>query len=72
MSAVLTIFNVSEKDPHIAISKNCNDLISMNLVLSVAFFEESSPIRITFNSRGSYEPKGGEYREKYHTENFTF
>ena len=34
MSAVWTFFNVSEKDPHIAICKNCNALILMKLVHS--------------------------------------
>ena len=34
MSAVWTFFNVSEKDPRIAICKNCNALILMKLVHS--------------------------------------
>jgi hypothetical protein len=34
MSAVWTFFNVSKKDPHIVICKNCNALILMKLVHS--------------------------------------
>ena len=34
MSAVWTLFNVSEKDPRIAICQNCNALILMKLVHS--------------------------------------